>query len=398
MAGGGNSLDNNNDNDGIIVSTPGMSLAVAVDGETAPVVEVPPEPSSDGHNSTIPPEQRQVRRSSTGSSALVSLEWERPSWVKKKLKPTEKGDVLKQGKDLQSPITHIREKRVTATKFFTPPASPAAQQPKQNILIYPKSAPTNRKTLGGGGIAAGFLLPSFDVGSPTSGRKKHDWERPSWLSSKLKATKQGSAVKEGKSLQEPITHVEKNHLDSINFEANPMNLKATDKGVTVKLGETLAKPVTHIEKDPMADINFEANPAFVLQETPEGSLVRQGAALTKPITHVDRPEGRDVNWTANPALLCPTEQGAIAKQVGNLAGPITQIRKDHDPMGDINLEATPNLLRPTDQGCSLRIGEDIAKPITHIRRTIKNNNVTEDTPAEEHTIINAEEAEEEEET
>ena len=87
--------------------------------------------------------------------------------------------------------------------------------------------------------------------SPISPAEKNlGWEKPSWVKTKLKAT--GKDLRKGIDLQAPITHInrEKERMDDINFEANPLILKPTEKGTAVRLGENLARPITFINSVP----------------------------------------------------------------------------------------------------------------------------------------------------
>lgn len=267
--------------------------------------------------------------------------WDKPSWASAKLKPTRKGDVVKQGADLEVPITRIRE----YVNGETPPGSPkketSPRSPKR-FVVKPPPAPTDEAP------------------------KKIEWEKPSWVKAKLRETSKGEIVKAIGDLQNPITNVKKNGMVDINPEASQVLLRPTDKGGAVRLGENLARPITHIERDPMGDINFEANPEFVLHESRTGGALKKGQTLAKPITHVKKHEGRDVNFEANPALLRRTDKGEIVKTKGNLQKAITHVEKDH--LVDLNFEANPMILKPTPKGSLLRIGEDLARPITHIAR------------------------------
>jgi hypothetical protein len=68
------------------------------------------------------------------------------------------------------------------------------------------------------------------------------WQKPEWAASptKLRSTDKGKVMTAKGDLQKAITHVEKNHLDDINFEANPLLLNPTEKGYSVRLGQNLA--------------------------------------------------------------------------------------------------------------------------------------------------------------
>jgi hypothetical protein len=83
--------------------------------------------------------------------------------------------------------------------------------------------------------------------SPTPKRKENvgnaiGWQKPEWAASptKLRSTDSGKVMTSKGDLQKAITHVEKKHLDDINFEANPLLLMPTEKGFNVRLGHNLA--------------------------------------------------------------------------------------------------------------------------------------------------------------
>jgi hypothetical protein len=83
--------------------------------------------------------------------------------------------------------------------------------------------------------------------SPASRRKESvgnsiGWQKPEWAASptKLRSTDSGKVMISKGDLQKAITHVEKKHLDDINFEANPLLLTPTEKGYSVRLGHNLA--------------------------------------------------------------------------------------------------------------------------------------------------------------
>ena len=268
------------------------------------------------------------------------LAWEKPAWTKAQLRSTPAGDAVKQGANLASPITHIRKTVNAASMMNGFVGSPMASPKRQP---HPASSP------------------------PLSGGNKNlDWQKPTWVAAKLRPTEKGVLVKTKGDLQRPITNVEKNGIDSINVEANPMGLRPTDRGSQVRLGATLAAPITHFGKSPMADVNFEANPDLILHATELGDVVKQGSSLAAPVTNVNQEKNaaRDVNPVANPTVLRKTELGDVVKTVGDLQAPITHVERDR--LKDINLEANPMVLKPTDKGCKIRLGDDLSGPITTI--------------------------------
>jgi hypothetical protein len=205
---------------------------------------------------------------------------------------------------------------------------------------------------------------SCGYGDPSSPLRRLEWDKPHWVAEpiKLRSTGKADVIKTVGNLAKPITHVEKNHLDDINFEANPLVLKPTETGFKVRNGSNLAKPITHIDRDPMGDINFEANPAFVLKNTELGEEVKKGASLAAPVTNIReviKNEAASVNFVANPSLLRRTEKGKVVKEKGDLQAPITHVVKEH--LDDINFEANPLILKSTAKGTSVRMGESLAR-------------------------------------
>ena len=85
--------------------------------------------------------------------------------------------------------------------------------------------------------------PKESVGSAIS------WQKPEWAASptKLRSTDSGKIMATKGDLQKAITHVEKTHLDDINFEANPLLLIPTEKGYSVRLGYNLAGCVSRLQ-------------------------------------------------------------------------------------------------------------------------------------------------------
>ena len=112
------------------------------------------------------------------ATAKKDIGWEKPEWAKKtKLKSTSAGEAVKEGADLQAPIT-----QATQLKHKGEPAE--ASKPK----LRHKGAPVGEKK---------------DIG----------WEKPEWTQKpKLRSTTAGEKVKKGGDLQGPITqapHIKK---------------------------------------------------------------------------------------------------------------------------------------------------------------------------------------------
>jgi hypothetical protein len=166
--------------------------------------------------------------------------------------------------------------------------------------------------------------PNNTSNIPISSTKALEVEKPSWTCVKLKSV--GKDLKKGEDLEAPITHIPKNNMDDINFEANPLMLRPTKKGFDVRLGENLAKPITHHEKNPNASVNSVASTSL-LKRTPKGEIIVGGADLQKPITHVEKDNMDDINFEANPLILKSTMKGTEVRLGGKLERPITLINE-----------------------------------------------------------------------
>lgn len=183
--------------------------------------------------------------------------WEKPEWTTKvKLKPTAQGDVVKKGADLQKPITQVNANKQTEVFECPSPSieSPGADNPKKEAIKWEKpewtQSPQLKATERGSVVKKGVNLAapitkinaekkddgSVPVSSPVGGSSTTiKWEKPKWTEKNgLRSTEKGEVVKKGSDLQAPITHVVKDTLDDINFEANPMILKATKQGMCME--------------------------------------------------------------------------------------------------------------------------------------------------------------------
>jgi hypothetical protein len=89
------------------------------------------------------------------------------------------------------------------------------------------------------------------------------------------------------------------------------------------LHDSQNRPITHIEKNPMGDINFEANQTFFLQETEAGSRAKQGHNLANAISTPNRESLTDANFTANPCLLKSTDKGSVIRKGKEISRPIS---------------------------------------------------------------------------
>ena len=172
-------------------------------------------------------------------------QWEKPEWATKKaLRSTTAGQAVKQGADLQAPITQAPQLKKTKEAEGDGPKPKlkrreAEAAPKKNIewekpdwakksklkstaagdavkkgvdLQAPitqaphlkKSAPAEEEEGEEGGVAPARKLKT--PGAPAAARKDIGWEKPEWAKkSKLRTTTAGEAVKKGVDLQGPIT-------------------------------------------------------------------------------------------------------------------------------------------------------------------------------------------------
>jgi len=111
------------------------------------------------------------------------LGWEKPAWTKNAgLKKTPKGDAVKQGADLQAPITnlpHLQEDGPFSKPEWT------GQVPEEK-KIHDPAKPITALPHGAGG-------------------KDLSFEKPDWTKkTNLQATKKGEALKSGKEIARPI--------------------------------------------------------------------------------------------------------------------------------------------------------------------------------------------------
>jgi len=320
-----------------------------------------------------------------------------PVWARVKLRPTKLGQKIKEGGNMQGPITHIQK---NTSADFNAEAVPTLLKPtplgsaaKLGRNLAKPITHVQKDLMGDINFEANpdFILRQTEFGQKV--KTGNDLQKPITHAEKatadvnfdanpslvLKPTELGKKIKETGCLAGPVTHVQKNTSVDFNPEANPMILRSTNLGSSIRTGKDLAKPVTHIEKDLMGDINFEANPAFVLKSSSVGDAIKSGKDLQKPITRVEKAE-TGVNFDANPSMvLRPTELGKKAKKVGNLQAPITHVQKNTSV--DFNPEANPTILRPTTQGSSIRVGKDLAKPVTHVEKDIMGDINFEANPA-----------------
>jgi hypothetical protein len=249
--------------------------------------------------------------------------------------------------------------------------------------------------------------PFFDSPAPDSSPIK--WEKPSWTQVKLKRTEAGAAVKQGVSLQAPITHIreyivsdqdgthETGPKTSTERPAAPAlrrraslptgtssgigspirwdkpswtkpQLRATKAGDLVKKGVSLEAPGSPIKSAEAGKVLQWATPSWVqakLRSTDKGAVVKTKGDLQKPITKVEKDVSHSFNHEANPMGLRSTEPGCDIRLGGTLAAPITLAKRN--PMADVNFEANPEfILQPSETGQAVKQGTSLAKAVTHV--------------------------------
>lgn len=249
--------------------------------------------------------------------------------------------------------------------------------------------------------------PLFDSPAPDSSPIK--WSKPSWTQVKLKPTEAGAAVKQGVSLQAPITHIreyivsdhdgtqENGSMSSTQRPVAPAlrrraslptgtssgigspirwdkpswtkpQLRATKAGDLVKQGVSLEAPGSPIKSTEAGKVRQWEKPSWVqakLRPTDKGAVVKTKGDLQKPITKAEKDVSHSFNHEANPMDLRPTEPGCDIRLGGTLAAPITPAKRN--PMADVNFEANPEfILQPSETGQAVKQGTSLAKAVTHV--------------------------------
>jgi hypothetical protein len=199
--------------------------------------------------------------------------WEKPTWTNSKLKSTGKGDVIREGGNLASPITNI-EKSINAG--VEDDDSGMEKVNKEELIRRIKGASAMR------------------------GHRK------------LKFSIHGAKIREGGDIVQPITKATVfRKRDDVNLEANPAMLKATDVGQRARIGEDLAGPITnapHLRKPGEAnrDELKRAAPGRSKSyewEKPEWSSGRTTLRATRRIDVVkESSKTSDADEIANPDL------------------------------------------------------------------------------------------------
>jgi hypothetical protein len=185
-----------------------------------------------------------------------------------------------------------------------------------------------------------------------------NWEKPSWTRMILKTTEAGVIVKQGASLQAPITHIREfvSPVPTVTTSGLSRRRASLPTGTSTSIG---------------AKIDWE-KPAWTrpqLKATRAGELVKRGGSLDAPDSPIKSTEGKTLHWTKPSwvkAKLRPTDEGAVAKTKGDLQKPITKVEKRASH--SINMEANPMDLRSTETGYEIRLGGSLAGPITHVKR------------------------------
>jgi hypothetical protein len=133
-------------------------------------------------------------------------EWEKPEWTQRsKLKSTVKGDAVKQGMDLQAPITQIG--RYRSFNSLDSDSSRGRSSADCNIATTNSDDDNNNDNDGGGGCADPLdQVCSHERRHLLTEVKVHEWEKPTWTKNKpLTPSSKGLALKKGESLARPIT-------------------------------------------------------------------------------------------------------------------------------------------------------------------------------------------------
>jgi hypothetical protein len=189
-----------------IRSQPGKSILKSCpDSPHVPNVKTPPESPKRRKKEKKTFTKTYVRAEDFDGESRVYT-WEKPTWTNSKLKSTGKGDMIREGGNLASPITNI-EKNINANADDDDAGMEKVDT--EELIRRMKSA---------------------------SGMRGHR---------KLKFSIHGAKIREGGDIVQPITKATVfGKRDDVNLEANPAMLKPTDVGQKARKGENLAGPIT----------------------------------------------------------------------------------------------------------------------------------------------------------
>jgi hypothetical protein len=247
--------------------------------------------------------------------------WEKPTWTNSKLKSTGKGDMIREGGNLASPITNI-EKNINA----------GVEDDDAGMEKVNKEE----------------LIRRIKGASAMRGHRK------------LKFSIHGAKIREGGDIVQPITKATVfGKRDDVNLEANPAMLKATDVGQKARKGGNLAGPTTqapHLRK--RGELNRE-------------ELKRVSPSRTKSYEW-EKPE-----WSSGRTALRSTKRNdANTSDANDIANLDVESEKKMNPVlsqeSDLSSKKTYEWEKPawtkiklgsTGKGEAIKRGQALEKPI-----------------------------------
>jgi hypothetical protein len=257
--------------------------------------------------------------------------WEKPTWTNSKLKSTGKGDMIREGGNLASPITNI-EKNINAGVEDDDAGMEKVN--KEELIRRIKGASAMRG------------------------------------SRKLKFSIHGAKIREGGDIVQPITKATVfGKRDDVNLEANPAMLKATDVGQKARKGDDLAGPITqapHLRK--LGEVNNREELKRVAParsksyewEKPEWSSGQTTLRATRRCDVVKDSKKSDANEMANPDVESEKTKNAVVRQESDLSSKKTYDGKTYEwekPAW------TKIKLGSTGKGEAIKSGQALEKPI-----------------------------------
>jgi hypothetical protein len=257
--------------------------------------------------------------------------WEKPTWTDSKLKSTGKGDVIREGGNLASPITNI-EKSINA----------GVEDDDTGMEKVNKEE----------------LIRRIKGASAMRGHRK------------LKFSIHGAKIREGGDIVQPITKATVfRKRDDVNLEANPAMLKATDVGQRARVGEDLAGPITqapHLRKP------GEANPEELKRvapgrsksyewEKPEWSSGRTTLRATRRIDVVkESSKTSDADEIVNPDVESETKRNPpFVRQQSDLSDFAEKKTYEWEKPAWTKIK-----LGSTGKGEAIKSGKGLERPIT----------------------------------
>lgn len=251
--------------------------------------------------------------------------WERPTWTNSKLKSTGKGDMIREGGNLASPITNI-EKNINA----------GVEDDDAGMEKVNKEE----------------LIRRLKGASAMRGHRK------------LKFSIHGAKIREGGDIVQPITKATVfGKRDDVNLEANPAMLKPTDVGQKARKGGNLAGPITNapslrkpgeLNRDVLKRVAPARSKSYEW-EKPEWSTGRTSLRATRRCDAVKEDnETSDANETAN--ADAEAKKKAFVRQTSDLTA-----KKKYEWEKP---SWTKTKLGSTGKGEAIKSGQGLEKPIT----------------------------------